>query len=269
MAVKVGIIGYGNMASAMLNGLLGSGALLPSDVIVSSRTISRMAPLIDRWPGVEATSDNRLAALSSDILFICVRSEQVPAVVSEVRSSLSPAKHVILINGGVRIADIQADVPVSKAIPSITAEVGRGVTLIHHGVEVDTARRERLEVLLSSIGRTMVVDEDRLDAGTCLTSCGPAFVATFIDQFVRSAEGQGYTYDEALTMVTETVLATASLMEAGWSPRSICDSVATEGGITEKGLEVMRSELPSMFEQVMDVVLREHCRVGCGTGGER
>jgi len=264
--VKLGIIGYGNMARAMLNGLLESGALPPSDVIVSSRTMSRMAPLIERWPEVETTSDNVLAARRSDVLLICVRSEQVAAVMNEIRPSLSSAGHLVLINSGVRIADVRADVPVSKAIPSITAEVGRGVTLIHHGDSVDTARRERLEGLLSSVGRTMVVDEDRLDAGTCMTSCGPAFIATFIDHFARSAEGRGYTYDEALGMVTETALATASLMEAGQRPGSICGAVATEGGITEKGLNVMRRELPSMLDEVMDVVLREHCRTGGDVG---
>lgn len=260
--MKLGIIGYGNMARAMLNGLLESGALPPSDLIVSSRTMSRMAPLIERWPEVETTSDNILAARRSDVLFICVRSEQVLAVMSEIRSSLSAVDHLVLINSGVRIADVRVEVPVSKVIPSITAEVGRGVTLIQHGDDVDKARRERLEGLFSSVGWTMVVDGDRLDAGTCMTSCGPAFIATFIDHFARSAEGRGYTYDEALRMVTETVLATASLMEAGWQPGSVCGAVATEGGITEKGLDVIRRELPPMFDEVMDVVLCEHCRTG-------
>lgn len=251
-----------------MNGLLESGALSSSDVIVSSRTISRMAPLAERWPEVGTTSDNALAARRSDVLLICVRSEQVPAVISEIRPSLSSADHLVLINSGVRIADVRVDVPVSKVIPSITAEVGMGVTLIQHGGDVDKARRERLEGLFSSIGRTMVVDEGRLDAGTCMTSCGPAFIATFIDHFARSAEGRGYTYDEALTMVTETVLATASLMEAGWRPGSVCGAVATKGGITEKGLDVMRRELPPMFDEVMDVVLCEHCRTGRDTGGK-
>lgn len=267
--MKVGIIGYGNMASAMLNGLLAHGTLSPSDVIVSSRTLSRMAPLVERWPEVEITTDNGLAARTSDLLFICVRSEQVPAVMNEVRPSLSPSGHLVLINGGVSISDIDSAAPVSKVIPSITAEVGRGVTLVHHRDDVGPEERGRLEDLFSSIGQVRVVDEGRLDAGTCLTSCGPAFIATIIEHFARSAEGRGYTYDEALVMLTETVLATASMMGTGRSPSSICGAVATEGGITEKGLEVMRRDLPALFDEVMDVVLGEHVRTGRALRGDR
>ena len=253
------------MARAMVNGLLESGALSPPDVTVSSRTRSRMAPLTERWPEIETTTDNHLAA-RSDMLFICVRSEQAPAVLDEIRPSLSPSTHVVLVNSGVAIDDI-ADVAVSKAIPSITIEAGRGVTLIHHGRHVGPEGRRRLERLFSSVGRVMMMDEQRIDTATALTSCGPAFMATFVDLFARSAQERGFSYDEALAMLTETFMGTAMLLDAGRSPPWICNSVATEGGITEKGLEAMRRELPPMFDEMMSIVLREHRRTGREVGG--
>lgn len=262
--MKVGFIGYGNMASSMLEGLLRAGVLSPSDVIVSSRTVSRMLPLTGRWPGIETTGDNRLAARKSDLLFICVTSERAREVLDEVRSSLPPSAHVVMINGGVRISDLQNhEIRLSKVIPSVTAEVARGVTLMQHGDNVADYQKELLERMFTMVGSVMVIDEDRFEVGTSMTSCGPAFVATFIEQFATAAAARGgYTYDEALSMVTETVLATASLISGGGhDPSSVCDAVATKGGITEKGLEVLRRDLPETFKEVMDAIVTEHKQV--------
>jgi pyrroline-5-carboxylate reductase len=267
--MKVGIIGYGNMASSMLEGLLRSGVLSSTDVVVSSRTASRMSPLAERWPDVETTVDNRLAASRSQVLFVCVRSEQAKEVVESIRPSLSPSAHVVLINGGVRLSDLRgSDIRFSKVIPTVTAEVGKGVTLMHHGDNVTDEQRDRLERMFSAVGTVKVIDEDRFDVGTSMTSCGPAFVATFIEEFAKAAASRGgYSYEESLAMVTETVLATAALMSEGRNPALICRAVATEGGITERGLNVMRSDLPTMLDMVMDAILSEHRRTGLELGG--
>ncbi|NLI73417.1 MAG: NAD(P)-binding domain-containing protein [Euryarchaeota archaeon] len=268
MLVKVGFIGYGNMASAMINGLLESGALSSSEVIVASRTMARMFPLIEKWEDIEITDDNCLAAEKSHLLFICVRSEQVLAVIDEICHLLSTDTHIILINSGVNLRDINYDIPTSKVIPSITIQNCLGLSLICHDVNVCNSKRKYLEELFSSVGKVVIVDEERLEVGTAMTSCGPAFIAMFIDLFAKSVEGKGYSRDEALKMITETTIATASLMTTGYDPSSICDMVATEGGITERGLFIMQNELPPMFNEIVEAILSAH-RSTCHTIGSK
>lgn len=262
LRMKVGFIGYGNMGSIMVRSLLCSGALDPENVMVSNRSATRMSSLKEHYPAVEQTTDNTVVARKSGLIFICVRSDQVDEVVREILPSLDPLAHVVLINGGVSMAEIQQNygLKISKVIPSVTMEVGRGVTLICHGQEVEKGQKELLENMFGSVGPVKVIVEDCFDVGTYMTSCGPAFVAAFIEEFAEAAVRQGsFSRDEARAMVTETVLATAALMiERGKSSEEICHNVATRGGITEEGLKVLHRGLPSIFDEVVRVTLVKH-----------
>jgi len=254
--VKVGFIGYGAMGSIMVNAFLDHGALAPRDVIVSSRTASALAPLAARYPDVRMV-DNRTAAEESDLLFLCVRSDQVRGVLEEIAPVLSGSCHLVLINGGVAMSAAPVR-RVSKVIPTVTMRVGRGVALVSHQPEVEEERRARLERLFSSVGAVKVVREDELELTTALTSCGPALVATLVDELAAAAARRGLDREEAEAMVTETFLATALLMSDVAVPREVCESVATKGGITEKGLEVLRHRSPALFDDLLSAILSAH-----------
>lgn len=257
--MKVGFIGYGSMGSIMVEAFLRHDALAPEEIIVSNRTAGKLDELGERHPAVGRSADNALVAGQSDLLFLCVRSDQVGAVLEEIGPYLHPASHVVLINGGVGMGRAGPWMRVSKVIPTMTMEVGRGVALISHRSGVEAERREALERLFSAVGTVKVVREDELETATALTSCGPAFAATLVDELAEAAVRRGCPREEARGMITETFLATALLMAGGHrSPQAVCDSVATKGGITEEGLKVLRRDLPAMFDEVLSAILSKH-----------
>lgn len=263
--MRCGFIGYGNMGSAVVRALLRDGSLREGEAMVFNRTPSRLDGLKVEHPGIIIAASMSEAARSADALFICVHSPVVPEVMSTLQGQLSGSTHLISINGGVGIADLEAcyDGPVSKVIPSITIEAGRGVTLISHGGKVSAEQAGALEALFSRSGRVKVLPEEKLGAATDLTSCGPGLMAAMMARFAGSgAKAGGFSEEEAMAMVAETMLGTALMLADGRSsPEALAQRVATRGGITEQGLMVLESELPATFDRVFEATGRKRAAV--------
>ncbi len=263
--MRCGFIGYGNMGGAVVRALLRDGSLHEGEIIVFNRTLSRLDGLKAEHPGVTIAASMPEAANGADALFICVHSPVVLEVMSVISGQMSAGTHLVTINGGVSIADLEAlyDGPVSKVIPTITIEAGRGVTLISHGRKVTAAQARALEVLFSRSGRVMVLPEEKLGAATDLTSCGPGLMAAMMAQFALSgARAGGLDNEEAVAMVAETMLGTALMLADGRSsPEMLAERVATKGGITEQGLKVLKGELPGTFDRVFEATGRKRAAV--------
>jgi len=257
--MRCGFIGYGNMGGAVVRALLADGSLQERDVAVYNRTPGRLQGLRSQHPGVRITESMCEAASDVDAVFICVHTPAVPEVLSEIRGAMDPGTHLVTINGGIGIAEVQAacDGPVSKVIPSITIETGRGYTLVTHGSKVSVAQARVLESLFSRSSKVKVLSEDELGIATDLTSCGPGLMTEMIAQFARSGAKVGGIDDrEALAMAAETMLGTALLLADGRSsPRTLEEQVATKGGITEQGLKVLESELPPTFDRMFEATM--------------
>jgi pyrroline-5-carboxylate reductase len=269
--MRCGFIGYGNMGGAVVRALLGDGSLRESEVIVYNRTASRLESLRTCFPQVRIAGSMREAASNVDALFICVHTPVVPEVLSEIDGSVASGTHLVTINGGIGIADIESsyDGAVSKVIPSISIEVGRGFTLISHGRKVSGAQASALESLFSRSGRVKVLPEEKLGIATDLTSCGPGFMAEMIAQFALSGAKAGSIDDhEAIEMATETMLGTALMMADGRSsPDALAERVATKGGITEQGLLVLERDLPRVFDQMFEATRRKRGSVRTAMAG--
>lgn len=252
--MRCGFIGYGSMGGAVVRALISDGSLEEREVTVFNRTASRTDGLRSAFPGVRIASTMRGAASDVDALFICVHSPVVPEVLEEVRGAMVPGTHLVTINGGVGIADIEAkyDGPVSKVIPSIIIEAGHGFTLMSHGGKVPASKAKALESLFSRSGKVKVLPEDQLGIATDLTSCGPGLMAAMLAQYARSGARLGGINDrEAEEMAVETMLGTALMLADGRSsPEALAERVATRGGITEQGLKVLESDLPVTFDRM-------------------
>ncbi|MDW5562669.1 MAG: pyrroline-5-carboxylate reductase dimerization domain-containing protein [Methanomassiliicoccus sp.] len=263
--MRCGFIGYGNMGSAVVNALLHDGSLKECEVKVYNRTAGRLDGLRSEFPGVSIAASMGEAVQGVDAAFICVHSPIVPQVLAEVRESLVRGVHLITINGGVWINDLEAEYggPVSKVIPSVTIETGRGFTLISHGRKVSTAQANALESLFSRSSRVKVLPEDQFGICTDLTSCGPGLLAMMMDQLAASGARSGSIDPrEAMDMVAETMLGTALVLaDRGRSPAMLVERVATRGGITEQGLRVLESELPGTFDRMFAATRRKRAEV--------
>jgi pyrroline-5-carboxylate reductase len=262
--MKVGFIGYGNMGGIVVRTLLNYGDLDPEDVVIFNRTASKLSDFVSEHPGVTAVDTPAEVTDACDMVFVCVGTGAVREVLEQIREDLRNDTHLVTINGGVRIGNLEAyyDGPISKVIPSVTMQVGRGISLIAHNAKVKEAQKKALAALFSTSSTVKEIDEDMFEVAGELTSCGPALMAEMMRQFAEAASRRGLPSEEALAMVLETMMGTSIMLaDDGITVETLEGMVATKGGITEQGLIALGRELPGMYDQLMQATLSKHEQV--------
>lgn len=259
---KIGFIGYGSMGSVILNGFISSETIKPDNVIISTRTISKLSEIKDLYPEIEIAQNNCETASKSDILFIFVGTSQVRPVIEEIKNFLSEDSHLIYIAAALEMSAVK-DVytgKITKVIPSITSEVHEGVSLIFHDPAVTPEESQLINSLFSSIGDIKIVDEGDFDVGADITSCLPAFIAKIFKEFsIEASNNSSFTVEETEAMVIKTLYGTSKLLyEKNIKLDNLISSVATKGGITEEGISVLDSRIPEMFNELFKKTIEKH-----------
>ncbi|MCX6651597.1 MAG: NAD(P)-binding domain-containing protein [Methanomassiliicoccales archaeon] len=264
--MKVGFIGLGNMGAALAAGLLVHRGLRSDQVVLFNRSPAKAVAFRDRFPGAEVAGSSAEIAARSDIIFVSVPTTQVLNVLREL-APLSHRAHLVVTNGGLTVDQMErlCQGAVSKLVPSVTMEVGRGVSLLCHGRSVPLEASKTLEGLLAKASAVKLISEGQFNAATELTSCGPALMAEMMEQFCAAGVRHGpLDAQEAWGMVLETLMGTALLLEKGISVPDLKERVATKGGITEQGLKILESELPAVFDHMMAKTIAKHASVKKG-----
>ncbi|GMK41370.1 ComE operon protein 4 [Paenibacillus sp. CCS19] len=253
--MNVGFIGTGSMGSLLIGAFITSGALKPSQIAASNRTIAKVESLAIQYPGLRVKSTNAEAALGRDIVFLCIKPHEFHTVLAEIRESLRPDQLVVSITSPVMLAQLEDWLPckAAKVIPSITNHVGSGATLCMYGSRTNDHDRERLEQLLRHISEPIRIDEQYTRIVSDLSSCGPAFFAFFVQRFVEAAvEETGISHEDALAVTSAMLLGTGRLLtEGGMTPEQIQERVAVPGGITAKALELLNLDCDGMFNRLI------------------
>lgn len=259
---KVGFIGYGHMGSVLLKSLLSAHALHAEQVIISTRTQDKLAGLHAEYPAIELAETNRDVARQSGRLFLCVGTSQVKDVLVDINDVMSLETHLIIISGGLEIASVETlfGGAVTKVMPTIIAEVQKGVTLVCHNDSVRQPEREWIGHILEKIGMVKCIQEPQFEIGADLTSCMPGLFACMCDQFIQAVILQGdLTYHEASEMLLATLDGTLTLFQqTGERFPELIRRVATKGGATEGGVGVLQARLPDVFKEVLAVTSQRH-----------
>ena len=241
----IGFIGGGNMAEALIKGLL-AGGLPAADLTVAEPSEERRLFLADRY-GVIATGENRTVAAGSDIVILAVKPQIAQAVLEEIGADISPAKLLISIMAGIRTDTIEAACPagtrVVRVMPNTPALVMDAASAIAAGAsatgeDVSLARR-----IFELVGKGWLVDEKLMDAVTGLSGSGPAYVLTFIEALSDAGVKNGLPRDVAFGLAAQTVFGTAKLLlETREHPALLREKVTSPGGTTIAGLHVLEKE---------------------------
>ncbi len=259
---KIGFIGYGSMGKVILDGFLLSGIIKPYDVIISTRTKSKLDKLKEEYPEIEIAQDNTITSIKSDLLFLMVGTSDVKDVLEEINEFTSKDTHIVYISAALTIGNVNRIFKgkISKAMPSLTSKVLEGVTLICHNSAVTKTEGEYLNSLFNSIGISKVIDEQDFDVGADITSCSPAFIAQIFREFAKTAAmNSGFSIKETEEMVIKTLYGTSKLLSDGnMGFEELISLVATKGGITEEGLEVLNDEIPSTFNKLFSKTIKKH-----------
>jgi pyrroline-5-carboxylate reductase len=248
--VKLGLIGAGNMASALARGV-------GEPVLVADIDREKARSLADELGG-EAVDSNADLAERADAVVLCHKPQQLDEVAAEASGR---AKLVISILAAVTTERLEAaypGVPVYRFIPNIPAEVRRGVLCYTPGSRAaDGPEREILD-LFGRAGTVIRLDDEPLiEPAMALMSCGPAFMALVAESFADAGEAHGLPSKEAVRMTVETMAgAAAYLAEHGYDNEALRARVATPGGATERGvISLEESGLREVCRAAVDAVV--------------
>jgi competence protein ComER len=253
--MKAGFIGTGSMGSILIEAFIHSGAFNPEQIIAGNRTISKVEHLAQTYPGLQVARSNSEVVTQSDLIFLCVKPSEFKKVIDEIKEDVLPSHMFISITSPVLLKHLEGLLPakISKIIPSITNYVLSGATLCIHGNRMQPEDKEWLENILTHISTPIRVSENFTRISSDLSSCGPAFLAYFIQSFIDSAvEETGISKEEATLLASEMMLGTGKLLTTGgFDPATLQKRVSVPGGITAEGLRIMESEMSGIFQRVI------------------
>lgn len=253
-AMNTGFIGTGSMGGMLLRSLLRTWALVPGNVWATNRSQAKIEALATEFPGIHIAGSRQLAA-SCDLIFLCVKSGDAASVLAQMDAELYPDQLLVTTASAIPLKMLEDRVPcrVAKLIPSITQEIGAGVSLLMYGSRVTPEDRRLLEDLLKRISRPVVISEAQARPAIGLASGGPALIAYLLESMAQEAARYNpeLSPELARTLVKETASATMRLMaEAKMSEAEVIRRVATPGGMTELGIKALSQHVPQAWQSV-------------------
>lgn len=252
--MRIGFIGAGSMGSMLIGAFIRTGAMQPDHIVISSRTPSKLTKLADQYPGLQIAAANKQAVIGADYLFLCVKPLDFRKVLDEIAPILNPNQIVISITSPVKISSLEELLPckVAKIIPSVVNAVGSGASLFMWGTRLTPKDRTGLWDLFSYISTPIEILEEEVRVASDISSCGPAFLACLLEQFIDAAVYTGMERETATSLACEMMLGTSRLLlELPCSPSELQAKVSVPGGITAAALEVLRKSTRGAFTQVL------------------
>ena len=248
--MKLGLIGAGNMASALARGI-GEPVLVHD---IDAGKAERLAAEL----GGEALGSGAEVAERADVVVLCHKPQQLHEVAEQISARPPAIASILAATTTTQIEAAYPDIPVYRFIPNIPAEVRKGVLCYVPGGLASQGPEEELLELFSRAGTILRVDEEPLiEPAMALMSCGPAFMALVAESFAEAGTQHGLPRDDAMRMVVETMGGTAAYLAAtGWDAEALRTRVATPGGATERGLVRLEEEgLQRVCRAAVDAVV--------------
>lgn len=265
---KIGFIGAGTMAKAIIKGLLNS-KIVDSQDIRASEISEDIAKKASDALGIKVITDNKEIIKNSDIIFLCVKpGEAMNAVLGEIKDSVTPDKLIVSIAAGVSTDFIETALNckarVVRVMPNTPALVNEGMSAIVKGHYATDEQANFVLKLFKSIGRAIIVQEKLINAVTGISGSGPAFIFVIIEALADGGLKLGLTKQAALELAAQTCLGAAKMvLETGKHPSVLKDEVTTPGGCTITGLLVMEEE---KVRSAMSKTVIETARSASGQG---
>ena len=244
--MKIGFIGLGNMAKAMIGGMLQKEIVQKNDIIGSAKTKATLEDM-RRLYGVETRESNVAVAGEADILVLAVKPQYFQTVIEEVRDVVTGDMLVISIAAGKTLDWIEQafhkEIKLVRCMPNTPAMVGAGCTGVFVNSRVSPEETALSLKLMESFGRASMVPESLMDAVGAVSGSSPAFVFMFLEAMADAAVAAGMPRAQACEFAAQAVYGSAKLMlESGKHPGELKDMVCSPGGTTIQGVRVLEEK---------------------------
>jgi pyrroline-5-carboxylate reductase len=239
----IGFIGSGNMAEALIKGIIGGGLYKPANIFISDIRPDRLAFLTKQY-GVQKTDSNAALAAKVDILILSVKPQNMADALQDIKNAVGAGTLIISIAAGVKVANIAAvlgDTAIVRVMPNTPALIGEGASALFANAKAKPILEEAKSIF-SAVGQAVVVDnEDLIDAVTAVSGSGPAYYFLLMEEMIKAAVKLGLSEDTAKDLVLQTAKGAGMLaVEAdknGESPAQLRRKVTSPGGTTEAALK--------------------------------
>jgi len=243
MNKKIGFIGCGKMASAIIGGVIAS-KFLSSDEIQASEITPDKADAKSKEFGIKVMTDNLELVRTSDIVFVSTTPNYAEAVLNEIKSEITTDKLLVSICAGVTTKFIESVIGenqrVVRVMPNTPALVLEGMSGVCGGKSAGVNDIKFVIELLSNIGKAIEVTEEQMDIVTAISGSGPAFYYKIMNEIARAGEKLGMDYEKALTLSIQTAIGSAKMLLSSTLPaEDMIAAVATPGGCTRVGVDYM------------------------------
>ena len=266
-SLRLGFIGAGRMATALARGFVAAG-LVQGEQIWASDISTAASQQFAEACGGRIVDDNSQLVATADLLFVAVKPQQVPEVLSQVRGKLAARHLVISIAAGVTLEQMAArsgPAPrLVRVMPNTPCLVGQGASAYCLGQNASAADGRLVSDLFSAVGQAWQVPEKLFDAVTGLSGSGPAFVFLMIEALGDGGVLAGLPRELATALAAQTVRGSAELvLSAGQHPGVLKDQVASPGGTTIAGLQVLeQAAVRAAFMAAVEAASRRSKELG-------
>lgn len=260
--MRIGFIGGGIMAEAMITGILGRELSASGNINVGEVRADRRHYLEETYR-VRTSEDNREVLSASDVTIIALKPQDIPSSLAPLSAATPNAALILSIAAGVRIETLQGLLKhdaVIRVMPNTPAQVGYGMSVWTATPEVSSSQRESASEILRTLGKEIYMNDERyLDMATALSGSGPAYVLLFLEALIDAGVHIGLPRSEAETMARQTLLGTAHWVEeSGRHPAELRNMVTSPGGTTAEGLFAL--EQAGLRAALTDAVIAAHER---------
>ena len=244
--MKIGFIGLGNMASAMIAGMLEKGIARPEDMIGSDKFKAAREAAAKRFE-IRVTEDNKEVAKAADILILAVKPQMLSEVTAEIPDSIKDDTLVISIIAGRTLGQLSEalgkPVKIVRCMPNTPAMVGEGCSAYCVGKLVTKEEEAKAKAIFDSYGTSFLLAESMMDNFGALAGSGPAFVFMFLEAMADGAVLNGMPRQMAYEIAAQTLLGSAKLAkETGKHPGELKDMVCSPGGTTICGIRTLEEK---------------------------
>jgi pyrroline-5-carboxylate reductase len=241
----IGFVGAGNMAEALIKGVIAANVYSPENVFISDIRAERLEFLAEKYGAVACEKNSELAAKVQTVV-LSVKPQNMTEALESIKDSIGVVKLFISIAAGIKVANITAvlgDIAIVRVMPNTPALIGEGASALFANDKAKPMLEEAMAIF-SAVGKAVVVDdEDLIDAVTAVSGSGPAYYFLLMEEMVKAGVELGLPEDVAKDLVLQTAKGAGLLaVEAdknGESPAELRRKVTSPGGTTEAALKVL------------------------------
>jgi len=246
MRMKLGFIGCGNMAKAMIGGIISSKIFDPKEIIASDSYTKGLLKT-EQDLGINVTTDNREVAMNSGVVVLSVKPQYYDSVIKEISNVIKDDNIIVTIAPGQTLEKLEGQfgkaVKIVRTMPNTPALVGEGITGVCKNALVTDEEINYVCNILSGFGKAEIIEERMMDAVVAVSGSSPAYVFMFIEAMADAAVMEGMPRDKAYKFAAQAVYGSAKMvMETGKHPGELKDMVCSPGGTTIEAVRVLEEK---------------------------